>query len=164
MPTKGENWPGREPMSLIETSERFFPLTLHRIPKSERWQIGERGFASLSAHLDAMPAIAWWSSRDGRHMFFNQEWIAFTGAESLAQNIFNAYRSIHPADIAPLQRASAALFATESNQRVECRLLHASGYYHGFEAEVRAQPAAAARGEGFIVTCRPVGGCNDAAR
>ncbi|MBB6124227.1 hypothetical protein [Sphingobium subterraneum] len=118
----------------------------------------------MKAELDTMPSIAWWSSRDGSDEVFNQRWIAFTGAHFLARNIFNEWRSIHPADIPSLNLAMAALFATGETQRLECRLLDACKIYYRFDAQLRSHSLYGSQEEGFLIECAPIGACRDAAQ
>lgn len=151
-------------MSLINSSAHFRPIRICRRTVGERLQLSGRSYAALSAHLDANPNITWWTSRDSRHKIFNLEWTAFMGIRSLRHSIFNESRSVHPADIAPLTRAVAALYATEEPQKLKIRLMNAHGEYSLFDADIHLCPMHVGRGEGFIVECKPIGGCGNAAR
>jgi PAS domain S-box-containing protein/putative nucleotidyltransferase with HDIG domain len=87
----------------------------------------EEEFRSLA---ESMPQIVWVTRKDGWNIYFNQQWVNYTGL-TLEQSYGHGWNiPFHPDD---RQRAwDAWLNATKNNgvYSVECRLRRADGVYH----------------------------------
>jgi len=78
---------------------------------------------------DAMPHIVWTMRADGRHTWFNQTWLDYTGRtmeESLAQGWSGL---IHPDDIERASTRWAAALSSGETCEIEHRLRRADGVY-----------------------------------
>ncbi|HZM02665.1 MAG TPA: PAS domain S-box protein, partial [Candidatus Saccharimonadales bacterium] len=87
----------------------------------------EEEFRSMA---EAMPQIVWATRPDGWNIFFNQQWVDYTGL-TLEESYGHGWnKPFHPDD---KQRAwDAWQRATQNNERysLECRLRRADGVYH----------------------------------
>jgi GAF domain-containing protein/anti-sigma regulatory factor (Ser/Thr protein kinase) len=77
----------------------------------------DEGGAALHAVLDAMPELAWTSTRSGEPAFFNRRWIEYTGDSNEAM--------IHPDDVASTNARWREAVATGGPFETEYRLQHA---------------------------------------
>lgn len=93
----------------------------------EALQASEQEFRNLA---EAMPQIVWITSPDGWNLYFNQQWIDYTGLTLEESSGHGWNKPFHPDD---QQRAwDAWEHATEKGggYSLECRLRRADGVYH----------------------------------
>jgi diguanylate cyclase (GGDEF)-like protein/PAS domain S-box-containing protein len=104
-----------------------FPAIASELPDlAARWHGNRDAFHEL---LDILPTIVWWMSADRKAMFFNRQWIEFTGFSPSTLHAFSPMALIHPDDRAAVQIASARAMATQEAYECEYRLRHHSGEY-----------------------------------
>jgi len=105
-------------------------------------RLSEQEFRSLA---EAMPQIVWATRPDGWNIYFNQQWVDYTGM-TLEESYGHGWNTpFHPED---KQRAwEAWQRATQYNERysLECRLRRADGTYRWFL--IRGAPMRGANGE-----------------
>jgi len=104
--------------------------------------LSEREFRSLA---ESMPQIVWATRPDGWNIYFNQQWVDYTGL-TMEESYGHGWNTpFHPDD---KQRAwDAWQRATQFNERysLECRLRRADGVYRWWL--VRGEPMRGANGE-----------------
>jgi PAS domain S-box-containing protein len=95
----------------------------------------EREFRTLA---EAMPQIVWMNSPDGKNVYFNQQWMDYTGL-TLEESLGDGWREpFHPDDRQAAWEGWLSATATKSNYSQECRLRRADGEYRWWL--VRAVP------------------------
>jgi len=110
------------------------------------------GDAAFRLLVDALPQIVWMMQADGRHTYFNQRWLDYSG-ESLPDSLAHGWsRFIHPDD--RMQVAAQWTQARSSNEtcEVECRLRRADGTYRWMLGRTVAQHDAAGCPDGWLGT------------
>jgi PAS domain S-box-containing protein len=104
--------------------------------------LSEQEFRSLA---EAMPQIVWATRADGWNIYFNQQWVDYTGL-TMEESYGHGWNTpFHPDD---RQRAwDAWQRATQNNERysLECRLRRADGIYRWWL--VRGEPMRGTNGE-----------------
>lgn len=79
--------------------------------------------------VDSLPELVWMSGADRECVYFNRQWLAFTG-RSLKQELGNGWvEGLHPDDHAGCAGTFAAAFAAREPFTVECRLRRFDGEY-----------------------------------
>ncbi|MFA7062296.1 MAG: PAS domain S-box protein, partial [Pedobacter sp.] len=104
-------------------------------------RLSEQGFLSL----EAMPQIVWATLPDGRNIYFNQQWVDYTGL-TMEESYGHGWNiPFHPDD--KQQAWDAWQRATQHNERysLECRLRRADGVYKWWL--IRGEPMLGANGE-----------------
>ena len=104
--------------------------------------LSEQEFRSLA---EAMPQIVWATRPDGWNIYFNQQWMDYTGMTRAESYGHGWNKPFHPDD---KQRAwDAWQLAIQQNERysMECRLRRADGVYRWWL--VRGEPMRGANGE-----------------
>ena len=105
-------------------------------------RLSEQEFRTLA---EAMPQIVWATRPDGWNIYFNQQWVDYTGL-TMEQSYGHGWNTpFHPDD---RQRAwDAWQQATQHSERysLECRLRRADGVYRWWL--VRGEPMRGAKGE-----------------
>jgi PAS domain S-box-containing protein len=105
-------------------------------------RLSEQEFRSLA---EAMPQIVWATRPDGWNIYFNQQWVEYTGL-TMEESYGHGWNTpFHPDD---QERAwDAWQRATQNNERysLECRLRRADGVYRWWL--VRGEPMRGANGE-----------------
>jgi PAS domain S-box-containing protein len=108
----------------------------------EALRMSEEEFRSLA---EAMPQIVWATRPDGWNIYFNQQWVDYTGM-TMEESYGHGWNTpFHPDD---KQRAwEAWQRATQHNERysLECRLRRADGVYRWWL--IRGEPMRGANGE-----------------
>jgi PAS domain S-box-containing protein len=105
-------------------------------------RLSEQEFHSLA---EAMPQIVWATRPDGWNIYFNQQWVEYTGMTMEESYGHGWNKPFHPDD---KQRAwDAWQRATQHNERysLECRLRRADGVYRWWL--IRGEPMRGANGE-----------------
>jgi PAS domain S-box-containing protein len=105
-------------------------------------RLSEQEFRSLA---EAMPQIVWATRPDGWNIYFNQQWVDYTGMTMEESYGHGWNKPFHPDD---KQRAwDAWERATQYNERysLECRLRRADGVYRWWL--IRGEPMRGANGE-----------------
>ena len=88
---------------------------------------------------DAIPQIVWITDAEGRTLFFNQQWLSYTGVPFEATTAPDiAARFVHPDDVAATMTAFDEARRTSGVFQVEHRIRSAAGEYRWFI--VRAVP------------------------
>lgn len=87
----------------------------------------ERHFREL---LDTAPVLVWMTEPGDRAVFFNQNWIDFTGRNLVDELEFGWRDGVHPDDLQRTNAVNAAGHENKSMYSNEYRLLHHSGSYH----------------------------------
>jgi PAS domain S-box-containing protein len=108
----------------------------------EALRMSEQEFRSLA---EAMPQIVWATRPDGWNIYFNQQWVDYTGMTMEESHGHGWNRPFHPDD---KQRAWGAWQrATQHDERysLECRLRRADGVYRWWL--IRGEPMRGANGE-----------------
>jgi PAS domain S-box-containing protein len=136
---------GEEPSALAviwDVTERKLAEEAVRKRAEEALRLREEEFRSLA---EAMPQIVWATRPDGWNIYFNQQWVDYTGM-SLEESYGHGWnKPFHPDD---QQRAwEAWQRATQHDERysLECRLRRADGVYRWWL--VRGEPMRGANGE-----------------
>ncbi len=117
--------------SLIEFDGRRARLTLaHDITERLRVQnalaTSEAEFRNLA---EAMPQIVWVTNADGSVLYFNRNWMQYTGY-SLDEGFGDGWIvAIHPDDRQPVLDAWQRATSTLDTYSIECRLRRADGEY-----------------------------------
>ena len=130
-----------------------------RSQAEEKLRKSEEEFRSLA---ESMPQIVWVTRKDGWNIYFNQQWVDYTGL-TLEQSYGHSWNiPFHPDD---QQRAMSAWEnATKNNgiYSLECRLRRADGVYHWWL--VRGVPLLDETGEiiKWFGTCTDIDGIKNA--
>ena len=130
-----------------------------RSQAEEKLRKSEEEFRSLA---ESMPQIVWVIRKDGWNIYFNQQWVDYTGL-TLEQSYGHGWNiPFHPDD---QQRAMSAWEnATKNNgiYSLECRLRRADGVYHWWL--VRGVPLLDETGEiiKWFGTCTDIDGIKNA--
>jgi PAS domain S-box-containing protein/putative nucleotidyltransferase with HDIG domain len=130
-----------------------------RSQAEEKLRKSEEEFRSLA---ESMPQIVWVTRKDGWNIYFNQQWVDYTGL-TLEQSYGHGWNiPFHPDD---QQRAMSAWEnATKNNgiYSLECRLRRADGVYHWWL--VRGVPLLDETGEiiKWFGTCTDIDGIKNA--
>jgi PAS domain S-box-containing protein len=108
----------------------------------EALQTSEREFRELA---EAMPQIVWATSADGRNIYFNQQWVDYTGLtleESYGEGWITPF---HPDDKQRAWDAWQRAVQHRDTYSLECRLRRADGVYQWWL--IRGVPLLSANGE-----------------
>jgi PAS domain S-box-containing protein len=108
----------------------------------EALQTSERELRELA---ESMPQIVWAASADGRHIYFNQQWVDYTGL-TLEESYGEGWiKSFHPDDQQRAWDAWQHAVRHRDNYSLECRLRRADGAYQWWL--IRGVPLLSANGE-----------------
>ncbi len=92
----------------------------------------------VNATLNALPVMLWICDADGKFVFFNQQYLQFTG-NSLSDEVnFGALKSIHKNDINNLNTTIKSALLSKLPFLIECRLLRSDGIYRWIQ--IKANP------------------------
>jgi len=134
--------PGRFAVVFNDITARRQAEEALRQQTEEALLLSEQEFHSLA---EAMPQIVWATRPDGWNIYFNQQWMDYTGL-TMEESYGHGWNTpFHPDD---KQRAwDAWQRATKDNERysLECRLRRADGVYRWWL--VRGEPMRGANGE-----------------
>jgi len=100
----------------------------------------------LQIMADSIPQIVWIVESSGQAVYFNRQWVAYTGVpidSTTPSDVASEF--VHPDDRAETMRAWNDAYAREGNFRVEHRIRSRSGEYRWFL--VMAEPYRNALGE-----------------
>ncbi len=86
----------------------------------------EREFRLLT---EAMPQIVWATKADGRNIYFNQQWVNYTGLTLEESDGTNWNKPFHPDDQNHAFEAWQNAVHNKSTYEIECRLRRADGVY-----------------------------------
>lgn len=87
----------------------------------------EQQFLTLT---DAMPQMVWIADPDKKCVYFNQQWVDYTGL-TLEESYGNGWeKAFHPEDLQRARDGWKHAAQTDSNYSQECRLRRADGVYH----------------------------------
>ena len=87
----------------------------------------EEKFRTLA---EAIPQMVWITRPDGKNVYFNQQWVDYTGL-TLEQSLGHGWRKpFHPDDRQQAWDAWQHAMQTGSIYSIECRLRRADGIYH----------------------------------
>jgi PAS domain S-box-containing protein len=119
----------------------------------------EQGVEYFSLVADAMPLLIWVARGDGKIIYYNRRWLAYTGlgVEETNRNYGSAKGVVHPGDLATLWTRWSEALATGAPYETEYRLRSATdGSYRWFIA--RASPIRDATGAiaQWIGTCTDI--------
>jgi PAS domain S-box-containing protein len=138
----GETRPAEVYTVFEDITERKRAEELARKRAEEALRMSEEEFRSLA---EAMPQIVWATRPDGWNIYFNQQWVDYTGM-TMEESYGHGWNTpFHPDD---KQRAwEAWQRATQHNERysLECRLRRADGVYRWWL--VRGAPMRGVDGE-----------------
>ncbi|MDB5870455.1 MAG: sensor signal transduction histidine kinase [Polaromonas sp.] len=132
------NMAGSKPLTLSGTEQQMCD---HK-PPDEAMRTGDAQFRLL---MDAMPQIVWIMQPDGRHSYFNQRWLDYSGW-SMEQSLCHGWAGlIHPDDSSRVGGHWAQACASVAPHEVEFRLRRADGIYRWMLGRASAQCDAAGR-------------------
>lgn len=119
----------------------------------------EQGVEYFSLVADAMPLLIWVARADGKIIYYNRRWLAYTGlsVEESNRNYGSAKGVMHPGDLTTLWERWTEALATGQPYETEYRLRSATdGSYRWFIA--RASPIRDATGAiaQWIGTCTDI--------
>jgi PAS domain S-box-containing protein len=138
----GETHPAEVYTVFEDITERKRAEEAQRKRAEEALRMSEEEFRSLA---EAVPQIVWATRPDGWNIFFNQQWVDYTGM-TMDESYGHGWNTpFHPED---KQRAwEAWQRATQHNERysLECRLRRADGAYRWWL--IRGEPMRGANGE-----------------
>jgi PAS domain S-box-containing protein len=93
---------------------------------------------------ESMPQIVWMTRPDGWVIYFNQNWVGYTGL-SIEESLGDGWAAaLHPEDAGPTMETWRKALATRTNYVMEYRLRRADGQYRWWLA--RGVPQSDARG------------------
>ena len=130
--------PKGDPVRMMGT---VLDITEHKRAE-EALQRSEREFRELA---ESMPQIVWATSADGRNIYFNQQWVDYTGLtleESYGEGWINPF---HPDDRQRAWDAWQRATQHRDTYSLECRLRRADGVYQWWL--IRGVPLLSANGE-----------------
>ncbi len=108
----------------------------------ERLQTSEKEFRQLA---EAMPQIVWITRPDGGNIYFNQQWVSYTGL-TLEESTGHGWNiPFHPDDRQRAWDAWQHAIRDNGTYTLECRLRRADGIYRWWL--IRGVPVRAAHGE-----------------
>lgn len=104
--------------------------TVQDITDRKRADVAQRASdAQFSQLADAMPQIVWIMQADGRHTYFNQQWMDYTGL-GMTQSLAQGWAClIHPDDSARVSSLWAQARSHGAPYAIEYRLRRADGVY-----------------------------------
>jgi PAS domain S-box-containing protein len=109
---------------------------------AEAVQRSEREFRELA---ESMPQIVWATSADGRNVYFNQQWVDYTGL-TLEESYGDGWiKPFHPDDRQRAWDAWQRAVQHRDTYSLECRLRRADGVYQWWL--IRGVPLLSANGE-----------------
>ncbi|MDB6038862.1 MAG: histidine kinase, partial [Verrucomicrobiales bacterium] len=86
----------------------------------------EAGFRTLA---EAMPQIVWETQADGRNIYFNQQWMDYTGLTLEESQGEGWIKPFHPEDQEEARLSWQTATETKETHSMECRLRRADGVY-----------------------------------
>ncbi|MCY2988745.1 MAG: PAS domain S-box protein [Planctomycetota bacterium] len=140
---------GRSPLanrSLVETTLQLVAVRaageLERQQAEESLRASDHEFRSLA---EAMPQIVWITRADGWNIYFNQQWVDYTGL-TLEESYGHGWnKPFHPDDQQRAWQAWQNATQNDDTYSLECRLRRADGVYHWWL--IRGVPLRNASGE-----------------
>ncbi|MDM0022432.1 PAS domain-containing sensor histidine kinase [Variovorax saccharolyticus] len=91
---------------------------------------------NLRLTIDTIPALAWSVRADGTADFFNQHYLDYVGCSVAQMRDWNWTSSIHPDDLAAVERAWEGFRTAGTGGEVEARIKHHDGAYRWFLSRV----------------------------
>jgi PAS domain S-box-containing protein len=91
----------------------------------------KRGEDQIRFVIDTIPIMVWSTRPDGAVDFVNQRWLDYCGV-SLAEELADSTRTMHPEDVARVLKKWADVVATGEPYEDEMRLRRADGTYRWF--------------------------------
>lgn len=137
-------------------AERFIG-TVRDISERKRMEMAllasETEFRLLT---EAMPQIVWATRSDGWNIYFNQQWVDYTGLTLEESYGFNWIKPVHPDDQNLALEAWQNALNNRSTYEFECRLRRANGIYRWWL--LRGIPVVDKSGDIYkwIVTCTDI--------
>ena len=111
---------------LIKTKANLNKIDHERKRMEEVLRQSETTFRTLA---EALPQIVWITEPDGRNIYYNQQWVDFTGL-TLEESYGQGWKTpIHPDDQPRVWDAWQQAIQTDGNYSLECRLRRADGIY-----------------------------------
>ncbi len=105
-------------------------------------QASEQGFRTLA---ESMPQMVWIARSDGWNIYFNQQWVAYTGL-TLEESYGHGWTApFHPDDKQRALEAWRSAIRHSKTYSMECRLRRADGVYRWWL--IRGEPVLSANGE-----------------
>ena len=109
-----------------QLEERVSERTVELTQALTSLQQSEQAFRTLA---DALPQIVWITRPDGWNIYFNQQWMDYTG-QTLEESFGHGWnKSFHPDDQQRAGDAWQQAMATDGAYALECRLRRADGAY-----------------------------------
>ncbi len=90
----------------------------------------QRNAEELVTLTEAMPQIAWITRPDGWNIYFNQQWMDYTGLTQQESRGDGWTKPFHPEDRKRAIDAWQNATTTDGTYSIECRLRRADGIYH----------------------------------
>lgn len=110
----------------------------------------ERRFRVLADHA---PVLIWLADAHRRFVWFNQQWLDFTG-RPMDEELGNGWTErLHPDDREPTLRVYDAAFSSRRGFEIEFRLLRNDGEYRWILSQGQPRTDADQSFEGFIGSC-----------
>lgn len=85
------------------------------------------------AVADDVPVLIWLAEKDGRRVFFNRQWLSFTGRQDSEERGDGWLAGVHPEDVAGLRQTLAKALEEKKSYSAEYRLRRADGGYAWFQ-------------------------------
>ena len=114
------------------TSDQLIRLTGIVSDMTERHRVAEELQTSLEefrALAEAMPQMVWTTEPGGRNVYFNRQWMDYTGLTLEESFAYGWNKPFHPDDRQRASDAGQHAKATKDAYTVECRLRRADGVY-----------------------------------
>ncbi|MHC1767319.1 MAG: PAS domain S-box protein [Verrucomicrobiia bacterium] len=125
---------------LFDEQKRAEELVRRRAEEALR--LSEQEFCSLA---EAVPQIVWATRPDGRNIYFNQQWVEYTGM-TMEESYGHGWNTpFHPDDKQRAWEAWQRATQYQEQYSLECRLRRADGAYRWWL--IRGEPLRGAKGE-----------------
>ena len=123
-------------------------------PASDPHSVGASppGDAAFRLLADALPQIVWRMQPDGRHTYFNQRWLDYSGATLQGSLADGWSRFIHPDDRAQLAAHWTQARGGHDACEMQCRLRRADGSYRWMLVRTVPQRDADGQPAGWVGT------------